>query len=149
MWAYRFGLDSNRERNMITARMLGTHTEQEWHAMLRLYNFCCVRCGRFCNGRTERLTKDHIIPIFHGGSDAITNLQPLCKECNALKGLNWKDYRRAWNRTPMRYFPLPVDFTKPVNFFGLWTDAELTWTITPAMVRLAFKVFERSLRRAA
>lgn len=32
------------------------------------------------------MTKDHIIPRFHGGKDIIENMQTMCQECNAKKG---------------------------------------------------------------
>ena len=42
---------------------------------------CCLRCGT-----TEDLTLDHIVPWSLGGSDDISNLQTLCRRCNASKG---------------------------------------------------------------
>lgn len=40
----------------------------------------CVKCGS-----TKRLTIDHIIPVYSGGSDDFNNLQTLCNKCNAVK----------------------------------------------------------------
>lgn len=43
-------------------------------------NYKCVLCGS-----TERLTIDHIISIYRGGTDDDDNLQTLCNRCNAGK----------------------------------------------------------------
>jgi hypothetical protein len=53
---------------------------------LRAYVFArdgmrCMRCGS-----TESLTVDHVIPVIHGGSDEVGNLQTLCRSCNSKKG---------------------------------------------------------------
>ncbi|MFP4437340.1 MAG: HNH endonuclease [Chloroflexaceae bacterium] len=38
--------------------------------------------------------RDHIIPLGHAGSsDDISNIQPLCRTCNAAKGTGNEDYR--------------------------------------------------------
>lgn len=53
----------------------------------------CVQCGCYPEGRP---CKDHILPIYLGGSDTATNLQPLCRQCNTAKGpdaTNWAAYR--------------------------------------------------------
>jgi hypothetical protein len=42
------------------------------------------RC-KFC-GTTDKLTIDHIVSIYQGGSDDLDNLQLLCSSCNSRKG---------------------------------------------------------------
>lgn len=42
------------------------------------------RC-RICDGWTD-LTIDHVIPVVHGGTDDLSNLQTLCRKCNGKKG---------------------------------------------------------------
>lgn len=44
-------------------------------------------------GATDDIVKDHIEPVYSGGSDAIDNLQPLCRTCNSAKGPDTTDYR--------------------------------------------------------
>lgn len=41
----------------------------------------CLHCGT-----TEDLTIDHIHPKSRGGTDAVDNLQTLCRSCNCRKG---------------------------------------------------------------
>ena len=66
----------------------------------------CACCGRWC-GRAggekayiqdwEKMEVDHIVPWSQGGSDALWNLQPLCKSCNRTKSNNmtFKDNLKA------------------------------------------------------
>jgi len=70
--------DKNRElrkERMILANSKGTHTKKEWAEMKLLFGMC-VRCDGM-SGYTS-LFKDHIIPIYQGGSNSINNIQPLC-----------------------------------------------------------------------
>ena len=57
----------------------------------------CAHCGKWCgrSGRDNvnipqeiRMEVDHIIPWSYGGSDALSNLQPLCMPCNRSKSAN-------------------------------------------------------------
>lgn len=64
-----------RERNAE-----GSHTLLQWNELkLKLNNICTI-----CR-EPKKLTKDHIIPLSKGGTDFITNIQPLCKNCNSKK----------------------------------------------------------------
>lgn len=51
-------------------------------------NFRCVKCGA-----THDLTLDHILPRSKGGTDALSNLQTLCRKCNEEKEVDIIDYR--------------------------------------------------------
>lgn len=92
------GIASGRSRNdknaelrklrMRDARSKGTHTPIQWEALTQSLGNKCVKCG--AAGPCE---KDHIVPVYQGGSDGIDNLQPLCRACNAGKGPNSDDLR--------------------------------------------------------
>jgi len=55
----------------------------------------CVKCGFEFSPLSAhtRVQKDHIVPIYLGGSDGIENLQPLCIRCNTKKTRDTTDYR--------------------------------------------------------
>jgi 5-methylcytosine-specific restriction protein A len=44
--------------------------------------FTCRSCGRVV---TQLPQVDHIVPIRHGGTDDLTNLQTLCLRCHGRK----------------------------------------------------------------
>lgn len=69
----------------------GSCTRAEWEAILERYapNGCCPACGQ-----QVALTMDHVIPLSLGGTNDISNLQPLCNRCNAVKGQKIVDFRR-------------------------------------------------------
>lgn len=58
----------------------GSHTPNEWRLLCMLNGWRCARCHK-----QKPLTKDHIVPVIQGGKDDITNIQPLCRECNSSK----------------------------------------------------------------
>jgi 5-methylcytosine-specific restriction endonuclease McrA len=69
----------------------GTFTEAEWEALKRKYHYKCLCCGK---GEPEiRLEPDHVVPLSKGGSNWISNIQPLCKRCNDRKKTQEIDYR--------------------------------------------------------
>jgi 5-methylcytosine-specific restriction endonuclease McrA len=67
----------------------GHFTEKEWREVLDMYGHKCLCCGR----SGVPLERDHVIPIGPPHSDEITNIQPLCRSCNARKGNRTIDYR--------------------------------------------------------
>lgn len=93
---------SVRSRRMRAARKLGTHTAEEWAALQAICEHRCVRCS------TDEwsLERDHITPIYQGGSDAIGNIQPMCARCNCSKGADCSDLRPAdWLQQLRRLAP--------------------------------------------
>lgn len=66
----------------------GTYTADEWRALCDHYGNKCLACGE-----PKPLTVDHVIPLSKGGSNDISNLQPLCGSCNSIKRDKAIDYR--------------------------------------------------------
>lgn len=70
----------------------GSHTAREWQALLAASSVC-AECGRRWEDIPPRpdprykavWTKAHKIPVYHGGTDDIGNLQAECYECNFRK----------------------------------------------------------------
>jgi len=99
------GVQSREQKNaelrrlrMKDAKERGSHTQEEWVALASLCGEACVRCGS-----TEKIQKDHIVPIYQGGDDSIENLQPLCRTCNSAKGPENIDHRPAnWKESVKR-----------------------------------------------
>lgn len=76
------------------ARLLnadGNYTVEEWVSLKRKYNYACLCCG--IAEPDIKLTVDHVIPLYLGGSNFIDNIQPLCFSCNSRKGIKIIDYR--------------------------------------------------------
>lgn len=71
----------------------GSFTEVQWKALCNKYHNICLCCRR-----RRRLTIDHVIPITKGGTNCITNIQPLCKSCNSSKNNKIADYRHILTR---------------------------------------------------
>lgn len=61
-------------------RIEGEFTVKEWRSLCAQNGYRCVRCG----GQTP-LGPDHIIPLSKGGTNWITNIQPMCFRCNLKK----------------------------------------------------------------
>lgn len=81
----------SRRRNARKRGADGSHTLVEWNYLKEKYNYTCLCCGK--KEPEIKLTEDHIVPLFVGGSDYIDNIQPLCVSCNAKKGIKIIDFR--------------------------------------------------------
>lgn len=58
----------------------GRFTAKEWNAKKEEHGGLCASCKQ-----PRPLTIDHIVPISRGGSNWISNIQPLCRSCNSRK----------------------------------------------------------------
>ena len=102
-----------RGQRLAEARKKGVHTANEWDAMKSYHGMRCVRC----QATDCELVKDHIQPLYQGGSDGLENIQPLCRKCNASKGPESTDHRLdGWNEGIKRLLEcLPNAFVMPTS----------------------------------
>lgn len=56
-------------------------TLRDWIRLLRRFDYRCAYCGE----RTEKLTRDHVVPLSRGGTHSIGNILPACWPCNSSK----------------------------------------------------------------
>jgi 5-methylcytosine-specific restriction endonuclease McrA len=80
----------------VAARNKGKHTDIQWQKLKQAFDFSCPSCGK--KEPEISLTKDHIIPVSLGGSDHISNIQPLCQSCNSSKGREKTKWQKIANR---------------------------------------------------
>ena len=73
-------------------KVLGRFTGPEWIALCIKYEHRCVACCRV----NVPLTADHVVSLLMGGSNHISNIQPLCGSCNSSKGAKTIDYRGSF-----------------------------------------------------
>lgn len=84
-----------RKRKAMVRGAEGSFTLKEWRELVKKTKGFCPNCGK--NVGIEKLTADHIIPIAKGGSNYITNIQPLCKSCNSRKHTKIFAYYRCFS----------------------------------------------------
>ena len=69
----------------------GNFLESEFQYLLYQYDYKCAMCGRDLSPKITH--RDHIVPLSRGGSNDITNIQPLCETCNLSKHTKTIDSR--------------------------------------------------------
>jgi 5-methylcytosine-specific restriction endonuclease McrA len=85
---------ASQNRRVRKQAVEGSFTAQEWRDLLYWYGHRCLCCGRHALQTPElALEADHVVPIARGGTNWITNIQPLCRSCNARKRIKIVDYR--------------------------------------------------------
>lgn len=82
--------NGSHRRRIAERGAAGSHTGSEWLEKLNEYAGRCAYCGIVLetpsktNPRSR--TKDHVVPLVHGGTDYIDNIVPACLRCNGRKG---------------------------------------------------------------
>lgn len=79
---------ASAKRRAIKNNAEGSYTQDEWDALCAKYDYKCVSYHK-----KKPLTVDHIKPLSKGGTNYISNIQPLCSPCNLSKGTKATDYR--------------------------------------------------------
>jgi len=82
--------DYERKRHAMKRSNGGSYDLGDWQQLVSMAEGKCLCCGE-----ERKLELDHIRPIAKGGTSYLTNLQPLCRSCNASKGTAMNDYRPA------------------------------------------------------
>jgi len=80
-----------RQRKVEKRTNGGHHTLGDWDELKKFYNYMCLCCKQ--QEPFVKLTEDHVVPISAGGTNYISNIQPLCQRCNSLKWTKTIDYR--------------------------------------------------------
>lgn len=80
---WKGGFNHVIKRRATLAGAEGSHTDAEWNELKKHYNYMCLCCKQ--QEPFVKLTEDHIVPLSLGGSNDISNIQPLCKSCNCRK----------------------------------------------------------------
>lgn len=73
----------------------GSYGFKDWENLKEKYNFICPACYK--SEPEIKLTVDHVIPLSKGGSNDISNLQPLCFMCNTRKSTKIIKYEICQN----------------------------------------------------
>lgn len=81
----------NQTRRALKKNNGGKITAEEWQTLKKRYNHTCLCCGR--KEPEIKLTIDHVLPLKLGGTNTISNAQPLCVSCNSSKKTKQIDYR--------------------------------------------------------
>lgn len=71
----------------------GTFTAKTFVELCAAHDNKCLCCGA-----EGKLTADHVIPLSKGGSNDISNIQPLCLTCNSRKHTKTTDYRPLFDK---------------------------------------------------
>ena len=79
--AYYSFLESKRRARIRGS--IGNFTFASWQTLKEKYGYQCLMCK--LSEPIISLSIDHIIPISKGGKHDISNIQPLCRGCNAKK----------------------------------------------------------------
>lgn len=93
-----------RAGNLARARLLGTHTDSDWWALVRSVKKRCHYCGIVTDVYgpaldPDHISRDHRTPLSRGGSDSIDNIVVSCRRCNEEKKSMTEPEYLTWKAT--------------------------------------------------
>lgn len=111
-----------RAEHMAAARLIATHTPDEWHAKVRATPKVC----RYCDTTLYHfnMVKDHKIAVEAGGSDGIDNVQLICWECNNEKKTTPHDQFTYKGPKPRPFSVLPQRRAEYARVMAKWEERE-------------------------
>ncbi|MBU0461565.1 MAG: HNH endonuclease [Nanoarchaeota archaeon] len=74
--------NQNRRARLLSAK--GSFTKDEWLKVRKVTKGVCPLCGKKVG--LEKMSVDHIIPLSKGGTNEISNIRAICKNCNSAIG---------------------------------------------------------------
>lgn len=72
----------SRRREAFRTCPVKDFTRAQWEHIKEAFLYRCAYCGIV----PPKLTKDHVIPVQHGGFHTAANIVPACAPCNSSKG---------------------------------------------------------------
>lgn len=79
------------KRSALEKSAEGEFSPTEWKELCQKYDYTCLCCGK--KEPEIKLSPDHVIPLSRGGTNYISNIQPLCGHCNRKKMTKTTDFR--------------------------------------------------------
>ena len=78
---------NHARRRALEQNAEGSHTVRELELRYAAFKNLCIYCGRenISHGELRKQTEEHMVSLFEGGSNWISNIYPACRSCNCAK----------------------------------------------------------------
>ncbi len=73
----------------------------------------CAACGKQLE--RQKVTIDHFVPKYHGGTDDERNLLPLCRNCNKHKGSRLVNAEEYYHYLEDKYCVMASEYKKETS----------------------------------
>jgi 5-methylcytosine-specific restriction endonuclease McrA len=116
MGSVRYHVFKHKGMHSVVCGLEGQFFILERHASGVLQDVYHFNLYNINNGALTMMTKDHILPVSHGGTNDLSNLQCMCEHCNQRKGNKTlsieKMQKQLTKQQPLIQLPLVQEVTK-------------------------------------